>query len=145
MESKKTVVVEGIELYVTILGVEILQSHNSLENYVNSFTYQALLKNTTDSAIDDNHYFHIGRGYVQLPEANPHRYIPIEELDSDVFIPHIQDAIASDEKQMYTLKLMGSKMGLCEAPPTANRSVVSKKSISTGIQYDGDGRAYMYL
>lgn len=146
--QRKIININNLDITLDISGLGVLEEINGMQNCAISINYQIMMLNTELSTEDSQHFYFIGHGRTELAEPNPEHFIPIKELNYELFLPAIKEDILKNDRYMFLIQKFGSNMGLCDPPQVevlANMKKIDKRKTKGGIQYDQNGYGIIQL
>jgi hypothetical protein len=141
--AKFTFNYENIDVTIDFLHADLQEDYNGMNHHITSLTYQIMVYNHLTSTEDEKNYYFVGRNKTDVPPADSNSYIPINEINYEIFVPVIKEEIIQNENTVHLIKKYGSLLGLCEEPeplhPTSSNVAKLLKTSQTKPQYTPDG------
>lgn len=148
MKKILTFFYENIEITAQVLSIEVEKEHNNLQNHVSAMNCQIMIKNEEESKNEGNPcYMFVASIRVPFSSADPNNFIDVKELDTEIFVPAIQDYVLNSPNCIDSIKLNGSILGLCEPPERVQfaASKIDRRKADGGLLYNDQGIAIMEI
>jgi len=146
--QRKIININNLDITLDFIGMGVLEDVNGMKNCAVTIDCQIMMLNQNLSTEESPHFYFVGREQIQLPEPNPEQFVPIKELNYELFLPVIQERILNNERYLFLIQKYGFTMGLCENPEVEvlrSMKKIDKRRTNGGIQYDENGYGTMYL
>ena len=102
--QRKIININNLDITIDIVGLGVMEDINGMENCAVSIDYQIMMLNAELSTEDSSHFYFVGRGQTQLAEPNPEHFIPVKELNYELFLPSIKEDILNNGRYMFLIQ-----------------------------------------